>query len=507
MYGSLRCAALSAAWLVLGTATAAAAPDAAILLNGLDNTLSHIDLNQGTTTTAVHAFGSYPGHGAVAGGRYAAAISGLDQVRVYDLATLAPVDTLHPGAGTNPYAVVGDEAGNLYVTLLLAGEVVRFDASGVETGRVAVGRTPQGLVLHEGRLFVANTGFRYTDYGYDPGTVSVVDPATMSVLATVPVGTNPQWAAAAGGEVHVVCTGDYFSTFGEAHVIDANAFAPLGVVTLGGSPGFIALAGGRAYLSDYSGGITAYDVATRAPIHDAANPILFGGDGYSAMAHDGAGTLYVTLFGDDAVAAMDLATESVAALFAAGDGPQSIALRDAMPVPVRLLAFSAAADGAGGVRLRWRLAETDGLAAVHIERSDDGTAWRFLGRIAAGGGDAIVDPAPPRGAVRYRLTALLRDGTTELLGLASVVVRPPAVALRLLANPVRGRAPVRLDMEDGSAASVRLVGAGGRTLREWDAIEPGSATLLDVTGLSGGRYFMVADGGTGHATVAVTILP
>ena len=58
-------------------------------------------------------------------------------------------------------------------------------------------------------------------------------------------------ALAQNGEVHVVCTGNYFSEFGRVFVIDPVAVAVVDSLDIGGSPGFIAINGaGTAYLSD-----------------------------------------------------------------------------------------------------------------------------------------------------------------------------------------------------------------------------------------------------------------
>ena len=487
--------------LVFGSAQAA--PDLALILNGNDNTLSTVELGPGTSHPGVSTFPGYPGHGAMESGRYYAVVSGADRVMVFDAWTLAPMDTLFPGTGSNPFAVTGDGNGNVFVSLLNAGEVVRYDATGSETGRVAVGRSPEGLVVHHGRLFVANTGFRLSDYGYDPGTVSVLDPVLLTPLGTIPVGTNPQWPAAFGSTVQVVCTGDYFSVFGEVHIADAATLAPVDTVVVGGSPGFLVTGGGRGYATDYFGGIFVYDASTGAVVHDAGSPLQFGGSGYSALAWDDSGYLYVTLYDDDAVAKLRVSDETVIDAFSTGDGPGSIVLRAEEAVPVRLVRFEAAARGRS-VALYWVVAEDDAVAGFTIDRRDPTAAvWARAGSAGAGA-RGFQDLAPQPGTYVYRLTAHLRDGSRKVLGESRVVVGQPALAVRALANPARGRLALRTEGAAPGPLSVTLLDASGRVLLAEP--EAGESLTLSLGSVPAGVYFVrVAQSGR-IATTRVTVV-
>jgi hypothetical protein len=106
----------------------------------------------------------------------------------------------------------------------------------------------------------------------------VVDPFTGATLATVPVGTNPQVPALSpDGTVHVLCTGDYFSSFGIVYVIDPAQHAVVDSLAIGGSPGDLAIgADGMAYVAGGgwadSGNVYRYDPVTRTLLNGAANP-------------------------------------------------------------------------------------------------------------------------------------------------------------------------------------------------------------------------------------------
>ncbi|NNF05769.1 MAG: hypothetical protein HKN21_03325, partial [Candidatus Eisenbacteria bacterium] len=129
---------------IWGSTSAFALPETAVVLNGIDNTASTARLDLNTSQLGVLNFPSFPALGTLEGNYVYISLSGANEVRVYDAMNLAPVATLPTGAGTNPYAVVGDGSRNVFVTLSETNELVRFDASGAETGRVSVGQWPQG---------------------------------------------------------------------------------------------------------------------------------------------------------------------------------------------------------------------------------------------------------------------------------------------------------------------------------------------------------------------------
>jgi sugar lactone lactonase YvrE len=310
----------------LATASALAGDDL-LVLNGVDNTLSSVDLTKGETSLGLASFPGFPNHAIVTKDRLYVVSSGSNQVFLFNKQTLAPLDTLFTGAGTNPFAVAVDTKDNVYVSLLLTNQVVSFDAFGNETARVAVGRSPEGILIVGGRLFVANSGFRFSDYGYDTGSVSVLKLESLVSIGTIAVGTNPQWMAADGTHVHVVCTGNYFSVFGEVHVFDAKTLLSLTTISVGGSPGYIALGDGQGFLSDYFSGVFSYDLASGSVIHGSGNPLSLGTIGYSGLTLDGKGNLFIALFEDDTVAKIRLSDESLAATFTTGDGPTTLVLR------------------------------------------------------------------------------------------------------------------------------------------------------------------------------------
>ncbi len=514
-------------------APVSAAPRAAIL-NGNDNTLSLVDLATGQSTLNAFTFPGFPGNAAVHGGKLYVAVSGADLLMVLDASTLDPLDTLRTGVGTNPYAVAVNDAGDVYASLFLTSQVVKFDAGGTEVGRVAVGRAPEGLLLVDGRLYVADSGIRLTDFGYDPGALTVLDAGSLANLGTVPVGLNPQWMHATGGELHVICTGNYFSVFGEIHVVSIAALAPVDTVLLGGSPGYLEIVDGVGYASDYFGGIASYRTSTREVLHSFTDPIAFGGAGYSGMLADGAGHLYVALYGDDLLVRVQLSDCTPEATFPTGDGPSWLALLPEAAVPVRLLAFTAEST-ARGVSVRWTVDRDADAVRFSVARAVDGppaldeaigpcvaadsdAAWTVVAEVAAsdltmapdGLKAGVMDEHAPAGRLVYRLSATWRDGSSEVLGIREAQHAPsahPPLAVRPAMNPARGALALAVSGGDDGVIHVALIDAAGR-IAATTRIAPGATgATWEMQGVSPGIYFIRACQGARTAVSRVVLLP
>jgi hypothetical protein len=110
-----------------------------------------------------------------------------------------------------------------------------------------------------GYAYTTNSGYDAATFGYVTGSVSVIDTSTDTLVdvdgdpgngSDTPIfttGLNPQDLAVDGeGEIHVVCTGDYWSVFGIVDVIDPASWSVTASIPLGGTPANISIAKGFA---------------------------------------------------------------------------------------------------------------------------------------------------------------------------------------------------------------------------------------------------------------------
>ena len=113
--------------------------------------------------------------------------------------------------------------GNVYVTYY-DGYVACIDTVSLSvTGKVKVGRNPEGIAVYGNKLYVANSGgMDYnTEAGYD-NTVSVVDIKTFEELKKINVVMNPAVVVAVDNGVYVASYGNYFDVPGTLQFINAN---------------------------------------------------------------------------------------------------------------------------------------------------------------------------------------------------------------------------------------------------------------------------------------------
>jgi streptogramin lyase len=89
-------------------------------------------------------------------------------------------------------------------------------------------------------------------------------------------GINPQdLAVDAEGSLWVVCTGDWFSTFGVVDVVDTLTLSETDSLAIGSTPGSIALGNRVAIVGDgASASLFEIDIETRTVLRDETNPFV-----------------------------------------------------------------------------------------------------------------------------------------------------------------------------------------------------------------------------------------
>jgi DNA-binding beta-propeller fold protein YncE len=190
---------------------------------------------------------------------------------------------------------------------------------------------PEGVVATGGRAFVACTNYSPSaPESYGPGRVDVVDLSAWKVIASLPVGRNPQDVALdESGNVHVLCTGTYGvgspPDVGIVHVFDPATLQELGSIPLGGSPGRVTRGrDGVMWVAGFYGGLRRYDAGTLTALPDPVDPALLA-DGLSAVAwDDAAGVAWITSFDRDLLVRVDGATLAVTGAWITGDGPVDV---------------------------------------------------------------------------------------------------------------------------------------------------------------------------------------
>ncbi len=179
-------------------------------------------------------------------------VNNSDRIEIIDLATYRSEGTISLPAGSSPrqIAFAGDSL--LLVTALYDNSVLLFGLTGGQMlGRIPVGANPEGIVVTNGKAYVANSGVG------SGNTMSVISLATRTVTATVTVGDNPSGVALSGdGKVFVVCGGfynDYSNpnddTPATVAVVNPQSDAVIARLQIGGHASAIAIsADGQGYV-------------------------------------------------------------------------------------------------------------------------------------------------------------------------------------------------------------------------------------------------------------------
>ena len=294
-------------------------PDAqqAIVVNGSSNNASAVDLSTGVVTSDLGGMVLGPVSNRIeVVGTIAYVVNSGDftganaSVQVIDLTTNPIVNTIPIPDGENPWDLAVVSPNKLYVTALYGNNVTVLDptlqgASAVlgtitlpTFGGIPAG--PAGIVALDGYAYTANSGYDAATFGYVPGSVSVIDTSTDTLVdvdgdlgngSDTPIfttGLNTQDLAVDGeGEIHVVSTGDYWSVFGVVDVIDPASWSVTTSIPLGGSPGNISIGKGFALIGAGdadSCDLFIYKTDTNAVWADGTNPFtLIGSSGWCTV--------------------------------------------------------------------------------------------------------------------------------------------------------------------------------------------------------------------------------
>jgi hypothetical protein len=168
-----------------------------------------------------------------------------------------------------------------YVTSFINNSLLKLNMnSGSVVKETPIGTSPEGVIIHDFKAYIAVTAFNQGTYLYGQGKVAVYDTQTDEKLSDINVGVNPQYLAVdALGRIHVACTGDYWSSFGMIYIIDPMLDAVVDSITIGGSPGQIAISpDGVAYLAaggwEVDGYVYTYHSTTGQLLHGPADPLV-----------------------------------------------------------------------------------------------------------------------------------------------------------------------------------------------------------------------------------------
>jgi YVTN family beta-propeller protein len=304
----------------------------AFVVNNLAETLSRIDLSNGSVQNHITVLGTTPNQISYSGGYLYVLNSISADLQKIDPQTHSVIADIPLPAGSNPYNMALDDQ-YAYVVCLVSGSVERIDLSTNQlNGEITIGGYPEGALIFGNRLYVAQTGFNPNDFSYGQGQMAVIGLDSFTLETEVNVGKDPQSIIATpDGRLHVVCTGNYVDISGAIYIYNPLSGAVEDSILIGGQPvnGVIA-SDGICFLA--AGGwvdhgyIYSYNAESGEVLHGPSNPIQ-AGLGISALAMDSLGFIYSCDFGSDTVTKLN-SSGQIITTYDVGDGPQSIVILD-----------------------------------------------------------------------------------------------------------------------------------------------------------------------------------
>jgi hypothetical protein len=201
---------------------------------------------------------------------------------------------------------------------------------GVEADTITTGGVPQGLCVTEEYLYVTDVNFDMGTFTYGPGHLFAYSLETLDFIDSVTVGTNPQIVQPGpDGNLHVVCTGNFFDISGEVFVINPDGLILEGTIPIGGSPGSLAFNSQNiAYLGSVAwageGWLLAYDAITYDVIKGTQNPIVLPSSAMDIVCANN-DHIFAVCFNTDELVELD-ENDTIIHTYQVGDGPIALAV-------------------------------------------------------------------------------------------------------------------------------------------------------------------------------------
>jgi len=251
--------------------------DELFVVNSQSRTLSKIDTQTDAVNNSFALLGNVPNKVVVDEDYLWVVLSGDNTVKKLSRLNGSSLANIFIGLGSNPWDAVKFE-GHLYVSGLFSGKVYKVDANTNSVVATAtVGTSPEGMLVHAGKLYVANAGNYLQNYA--GSSISIIDLASFSTETTLPLPANPQYLAVHAGKVHVSCTGNWDDIPGSVCIIDPASNEVVHTLALGGTPGCLWMKDDALALVADSGGamLYSYNPTTYEILNGAANPLPNGG--------------------------------------------------------------------------------------------------------------------------------------------------------------------------------------------------------------------------------------
>jgi YVTN family beta-propeller protein len=209
-----------------------------------------------------------------------------------------------------PLGVAFSPKGLIYVADMFGRRLIEIDPESEKRREVAIGSMPSGVApTPDGRFVIVADR--------DDNALSIVDAASFTRVAVIPVGRHP-FGVTVDAKGQRAYTANVESD--DVSVVDLARRETIATITVGKRPYSVALAQGRGFVADqYGESVSVFDEATLKPI----SKVKVGEYPESVAASRDGHTIYVTNWFSNELWSIDAKSLNVLAKAATGDGPRA----------------------------------------------------------------------------------------------------------------------------------------------------------------------------------------
>lgn len=196
-----------------------------LIVNTISETISIYDLEKDTVFEDILETGKTPNDILIQGDIGFIVNSGFGGIAALDVINLREkklIKRIPLPVGSNPYCIAssGDK---FYITLAASNKILILDKNLQPVDTLSVGKWPEGIVYHNGKIYVAVSGFNITDFTYGDGYLYIINTSsTPYFVDSIKVGKNPQLIKVFNDKIYIMCTGDYASSGGGFYVFNPS---------------------------------------------------------------------------------------------------------------------------------------------------------------------------------------------------------------------------------------------------------------------------------------------
>lgn len=179
------------------------------------------------------------------------------------------------------------------------------------------------------------------------------------------------------------------------------------------------------------------------------------------------------------------------------------------PLPVHFIGLVANRGANSTANLKWDVTDEIDVREYQVETSTDGRSFRVAGSVPAGGKPIyqFTDNNVSSGTVFYRIKSVDLDGRSKYSG----ILRLPgnsgdSYGNTLLIYPVPAKDNVTIQHKRLTTRARMIVTTlDGRVVKEVIPAQGVSHTIINISGLAAGTYFLRLDDGTGYGSAVKLI--